>query len=272
MKKLAFLIPLIFGFGIQAQHIPLGEIAPNVHHTGKAWLNFLKISQDSTEKQVVLATFAPKSQLNWHSHNQGQQLIVLSGSGHYQEEGGPIRVMKPGDVIDCAPNVPHWHAATAVSSVSYLTIYSPTPTQWIRPLTSEEYDRSLLRTLFDEFARLADQKNVAAQMNLFTSDARVESFRDGMKNSSYQGRTEISSAFSTFLNRFDQVTHQNTVHRVEIEGDNASGFGRCIVTLVNSETSQTLLVEYHDQYKRIDNQWLIQQRISNFVTKFSDQF
>lgn len=49
----------------------------------------------------------------------------------------------------------------------------------LRWLTDNEYASSLLRSLFDEFAALADKKDVTAQMELFAPNALVESFRDG---------------------------------------------------------------------------------------------
>ena len=100
-------------------------------------------------------------------------MIVLSGLGHYQEKGKPIQPMRAGDIINCSPNTPHWHSSTVNSSVRYLALYSPSPTQWDRPLTDDEYAASLLRTLFDDFATLADEKDVKAQMQLFAPNAVV---------------------------------------------------------------------------------------------------
>ena len=81
--------------------------------------------------------------------------------------------MRAGDIINCSPNTPHWHSSTVNSSVRYLALYSPSPTQWDRPLTDDEYAASLLRTLFDDFATLADEKDVKAQMQLFAPNAVV---------------------------------------------------------------------------------------------------
>jgi quercetin dioxygenase-like cupin family protein len=40
----------------------------------------------------------------------GQTLIVISGCGWIQAEGGP-KMIQPGDVIWTPPNVRHWHGA-----------------------------------------------------------------------------------------------------------------------------------------------------------------
>ena len=264
MKKY-FLFFLISGL-LYAQNngIPKGTLAPNQHHEGKAWLNFLSSAGDLFDHNVVLATFEPGAKLNWHSHKEGQQLIVLSGLGHYQAKGKNIRPMRPGDVINCPPNTLHWHASTVNSSVSYLALYSPSPTQWNRPLTDNEYASSLLRSLFDEFAALADKKDVTAQMELFAPNAVVESFRDGQQNSILTGKEEIETAFTQFLNQFDTVEHKNGDHRVEITGKTATGYGDCKVTLVNNTTRLEWTVHYTDIYTFEGEKWLIQKRVSTF--------
>ena len=261
-----FLLFLLAGGFIKAQQqsIPKGMLAPNQHHEGKAWLNFLGQANALFDHNVVLATFEAGAKLNWHSHKEGQQLIVLSGLGHYQEKGKPIRPMQAGDIINCSPNTLHWHSSTANASVSYLALYSPSPTQWDRPLTADEYSASLLRSLFDEFAVLADKKDVKAQMELFASNAVVESYRDGQRNSVLTGQQEIETAFSSFLNQFETVEHKNGQHRVDINGNTATGYGSCKVTLINSETQLEWNVNYTDTYIFDGDQWLIEKRISNF--------
>jgi len=49
----------------------------------------------------------------------GQIVIVTSGTGWVQEEGGAKREIKPGDVIWTPPGVKHWHGATATTSMSH---------------------------------------------------------------------------------------------------------------------------------------------------------
>lgn len=265
MKNYFLILLLASGFMHAQEHaIPKGMLAPNQHHEGKAWLNFLGQANNLFNHNVVLATFEAGAKLNWHSHKEGQQLIVLSGLGHYQEKGKPIQPMRPGNIINCTPNTLHWHSSTVNSSVSYLALYSPSPTQWDRPLTDDEYTASLLRTLFDEFAALADKKDVKAQMELFTPNAVVESFRDGQRSSILSGQEEIETAFSNFLNQFDTVEHINGEHRVEINGHTATGYGSCQVKLTNKDTQLEWTVNYTDSYVYEKNRWLIQKRASYF--------
>jgi len=112
------------------EEFPKGNLAPNVHHTGKVWLNFLSQSNDHFPYNMVLATMAAGAKLDWHRHEQGQQLVVTAGMDFYQERGKEVQIIRQGDVIDTTPGVDHWHAATPSTSVAYLAIYPPYPTQW----------------------------------------------------------------------------------------------------------------------------------------------
>jgi quercetin dioxygenase-like cupin family protein len=45
-------------------------------------------------------TFGPDARTAWHTHPLGQTLIVVSGCGRAQREGGPpIEEIRPGDLF-----------------------------------------------------------------------------------------------------------------------------------------------------------------------------
>ena len=44
-------------------------------------------------------TFEPGARTAWHTHPLGQTLIVTSGCGWVQREGGPIEEIRPGDIV-----------------------------------------------------------------------------------------------------------------------------------------------------------------------------
>ena len=48
-------------------------------------------------------TFEPGARTAWHTHPLGQTLIVTSGLGWAQREGGPIQEIRPGDTVWIAP-------------------------------------------------------------------------------------------------------------------------------------------------------------------------
>ena len=48
-------------------------------------------------------TFEPGARTHWHTHPLGQTLIVLSGLGRCQRDGGPVEEIRPGDIVWFAP-------------------------------------------------------------------------------------------------------------------------------------------------------------------------
>lgn len=133
---------------------------------------------------------------------------------------------------------------------------------------SQIADRLELKELVDEFSILADKKDVAAQMNLFTENATVESFGNGVSNSKLTGKAEIENAFSNFLSLFETVYHINGQQTVDINDDKASGISYCLVVLIGEQegrkTKTTLGVSYEDEYVKQNGKWLIDNRKSYF--------
>ena len=148
MKKLFYLLIVLIPFFPNAQsseykigsYLEQGVKAPNTHHIGEAWLNFLVKADDDFNYNITQATFRPNSTLDWHKHTTAQVLLVVKGEGYYQERGKKAVVIRKGDVIMCEKDVEHWHTASADSSVSYIAVYGSEPTVWTEKLTQEYYD------------------------------------------------------------------------------------------------------------------------------------
>ncbi|MBY3416331.1 nuclear transport factor 2 family protein [Rhizobium laguerreae] len=130
-------------------------------------------------------------------------------------------------------------------------------------------DKTALKRLVDTFSNLADTKDVAAQVLLFTEDATVTSISGGEAGSTFAGRKAISDAFAGYLANFETVYHINGQQTVELNGDTATGTAYCLVVLIADENGKkiknTAGVIYHDAYVRQDGQWLIAKRTSNFT-------
>ena len=67
-------------------------------------------------------TFEPGARTAWHTHPLGQTLIVTFGCGWVQREGGPIELIRPGDVVWFPPGEKHWHGATATTAMMHIAI------------------------------------------------------------------------------------------------------------------------------------------------------
>lgn len=122
---------------------PTGEenTAFEKYFTGKSYLATLTSNKD-LNVPLSNVTFEPGCRNNWHSHTGGQLLIVIGGEGLYQERGKPARHLKVGDVVEIAPNIEHWHGATATSWFSHLaTVGNPHNNEntWLEAVSDEEY-------------------------------------------------------------------------------------------------------------------------------------
>jgi quercetin dioxygenase-like cupin family protein len=64
-------------------------------------------------------TFEPGARTAWHTHPLGQTLLITSGFGWVQREGGPIEEVHPGDVVWFPAGLKHWHGATPTNDDAY---------------------------------------------------------------------------------------------------------------------------------------------------------
>ena len=67
-------------------------------------------------------TFEPAARTAWHTHPLGQTLIVLSGLGRVQREGGPVEDIRPGDIVWFEPGEKHWHGASPSAAMTHVAI------------------------------------------------------------------------------------------------------------------------------------------------------
>jgi quercetin dioxygenase-like cupin family protein len=87
-------------------------------------------------------TFEPGARTAWHTHPLGQTLIVTSGLGWAQHEGGSIEEIRPGDVVWFEPNEKHWHGATPVTAMAHIAIQEALDgkvVHWMEHVSDEEY-------------------------------------------------------------------------------------------------------------------------------------
>ena len=70
----------------------------------------------------AIVTFEPGARTAWHTHPLGQTLIVTSGMGWVQMEGGPREDIRAGDIVWIPPGAKHWHGATATTGMTHIAI------------------------------------------------------------------------------------------------------------------------------------------------------
>jgi quercetin dioxygenase-like cupin family protein len=121
---------------------PLGEITKTKNFTGTVWLQSLVKSDSIYNMYAGSVHFEPGARTHWHFHPGGQILLVTSGIGLYQEKGQSLQKIKKGDVIQCPPNIIHWHGASPDCAMTHIAIgTNPArgPVVWLAPVTDNEY-------------------------------------------------------------------------------------------------------------------------------------
>jgi quercetin dioxygenase-like cupin family protein len=92
----------------------------------------------------AFVAFEPGARTAWHTHPLGQTLIVTSGCGWVQVEGGSKEEIRPGDVIWFPAGEKHWHGATANSPMVHIAIAESLDgktVDWMEQVSDEQYGR-----------------------------------------------------------------------------------------------------------------------------------
>ena len=112
--------------------------------TGTTRIDPLFAAKESARAAAALVTFEPGARTAWHTHPLGQTLIVTSGLGWVQGEGGPVQEIGPGDVIWFPPGLKHWHGATPSTAMSHIAIQEHANgkvVDWMEKVSDQHYRR-----------------------------------------------------------------------------------------------------------------------------------
>jgi quercetin dioxygenase-like cupin family protein len=117
---------------------------PTDYFTGTVRLDPLFQAADPARVSGASVTFEPGARTAWHTHPLGQTLIVTSGCGRAQREGGPVEEVRPGDVVWFSPGEKHWHGAAPTTAMTHIAIQEAlngTVVDWLEKVTDEQYRR-----------------------------------------------------------------------------------------------------------------------------------
>ena len=120
---------------------PSGK-GPTDWFTGTVRVDPLFQAPDPALVSGACVTFEPGARTAWHTHPLGQTLIVVSGAGWVQRNGGPVEDIRPGDAVWFEPGEKHWHGATATTAMSHIAIQKKQDgkvVDWMEHVTDEQY-------------------------------------------------------------------------------------------------------------------------------------
>jgi len=93
---------------------------------------------DASAIRTTRLRFPKGSRSYWHTHTNGQLLMIEEGEGRTQVRGGSVQAMKPGQPWWTPANVEHWHGAAPDQEALQLTIYEG-QVKWLEAVTDQQY-------------------------------------------------------------------------------------------------------------------------------------
>ena len=118
---------------------PATTKGPAEWFTGDVYVDGIAQAQGSAVN-ISAVHFTPCAHTAWHRHSVGQTLYVTEGEGRVQSRGGPVIVIRPGDVIRIAGGEEHWHGAGPDRFMTHIAV-TEGDTEWHDHLTDAEYQQ-----------------------------------------------------------------------------------------------------------------------------------
>ena len=115
---------------------------------------------------AAYVTFEPGARSNWHTHPLGQKLVVVCGCGYVQGWGQPLRIIRPGDVVECPPGEKHWHGAAPGTAMTHIAIQEEVngkAVDWLEPVTDEQYTSAPVKTMIANSSPRTRPANTTAE-------------------------------------------------------------------------------------------------------------
>ena len=110
--------------------------------TGTVRINPLFDRSDPARVSGASVTFEPGARTAWHTHPLGQTLIVTSGCGWVQRDGGQVEEIRPGDAVWFPPGEKHWHGAAPATAMTHIAIQEKLDgkvVDWMDKVSDEQY-------------------------------------------------------------------------------------------------------------------------------------
>jgi len=106
--------------------------------SGRAMLGPVLDDGDAGKVRVNTVVFEPGGRTHWHSHADGQVLLVGGGRGLVETRDGDRHALHPGDVVWAPPGEVHWHGAAPDSFLVH-TAVSLGATEWHEEVPADRY-------------------------------------------------------------------------------------------------------------------------------------
>jgi len=94
---------------------------------------------DGKDLSAARRSFEPGARTYWHSHDNGQLLLVEKGKMRAQKRGQPMKEYGVGDSDYTGPNVVHWHGAAPDTELVQINIGFGGGSKWYEEVSADDY-------------------------------------------------------------------------------------------------------------------------------------
>src|SRR3979490_1467037 len=95
------------------------------HFTGTS------VVMDGKDLSAARRSFEAGARTAWHSHDNGQLLLVEDGRMRTQKKRGPIHELGKGESDYTGPKIVHWHGAVPGQGLIQINVGFGGETQWM---------------------------------------------------------------------------------------------------------------------------------------------
>jgi quercetin dioxygenase-like cupin family protein len=95
---------------------------------------------DGKDLSAARRNFEPGARTFWHSHDNGQLLMVEKGKMRVQKRGEPMKELGVGGSDYAGPNVVHWHGAGPNEALVQINIGFGGGSKWYEEVTADQYN------------------------------------------------------------------------------------------------------------------------------------
>jgi quercetin dioxygenase-like cupin family protein len=134
--------PKEFIMDIKRSGSQLSRKGPAEWFTGSVRIDPLFQAPEPARVGAGSVTFEPGARTAWHTHPLGQTLIITSGLGWVQREGGAIEEVRAGDVVWFPPDLKHWHGATPTTAMTHIAVQESIDgknVDWMEKVSEDQY-------------------------------------------------------------------------------------------------------------------------------------
>ncbi|MEG2635175.1 MAG: carboxymuconolactone decarboxylase family protein [Acinetobacter sp.] len=170
--------------------------------SGKANFTRYPVMPSQGDVAPAIVNFEVGTITDWHTHSQGQYLIVTEGEGRTQEWGKPIQVIHKGDTIWCPPNVKHWHGASEHYAMSHIAI-TPVATDgksvtWLEKVNLSNEPKAVMQSQISQSIILNPKQLSLIPIAAFTATGDLEKLKPVLIKGLENGLTvnEIKEVFA----------------------------------------------------------------------------